>query len=144
MASNSSTLSECWRLNQVLCLLREYLKCKFLDPRCTIFLGKKYFLSLFLSFLSSLLFLFLLYLHIPSLHLLFLFSFTLTLLVLLCCWVGKKLEKLKTRWLFMIKREADIQRKHLVYGKKKVGLEGEVCRNVELNVTWDFWRKRNV
>lgn len=44
----------------------------------------------------------------------------------------------------MIKREADIQRKHLVDGKKKVGLDGEVCGSVELNVTWDFWRKRNV
>lgn len=83
MASNSSTLSECWRLNQVLCLLREYLKCNFLDPRSAIFLGKKNFFPLFL------LFLFLLYLHVPSLHLLFLFSFTLMLLGLLCCWVGK-------------------------------------------------------
>lgn len=52
-------------------------------------------------------------------------------------------EKLKTMLLFMIKREADIQRKHLVDGKKKVSLD-EVCGSVELNVTLDSGEKINV
>lgn len=98
----------------------------------------------FFSFplISFLPFLFLLYLHIPSLQLNFLSSFTLMLLGLLCCEVGK-IEKLKTMLLFMIKREADIQRKHLVDGKKKVSLD-EVCGSVELNVTLDSGEKINV
>lgn len=47
--------------------------------------------------------------------LIFLFLF-LKLLGLLGCWMERKMEKMKARWVFMIKREGDIQKEKFSRG----------------------------